>query len=281
LTHLGLSGVAIVCLRHGEGLCLSIPPLLTSPWGTRLLHGGRGFAEETEQKEAEAAPDAAIEGRQLMIFLKPVLTLTAMHCAVLLAGLPVDAAFGAQVDCRGVTDLLLDLHAQEEIALAQVTATEARVSFIANPGERMRDCPSAKSSCRLKAFLVPGDDVLVIARDGPYVCATFKSPQGVETSGWLPKAALAILAPKTISAQAWDGKWRDGVEAEIVLKSHGDEVEVSGEASWGGVHTGELEGNGKPRDRVNKLRQSPRLSRSSFNRPSRMPERNLAMSAGA
>jgi hypothetical protein len=160
-----------------------------------------------------------------MIFLKPVLTLTAMHCAVL----PVDAAFGAQVDCRGVTDLLLDLHAQEEIALAQVTATEARVSFIANPGERMRDCPSAKSSCRLKAFLVPGDDVLVIARDGPYVCATFKSPQGVETSGWLPKAALAVLAPKTISAQAWDGKWRDGVEAEIVLKSHGDEVEVRGE----------------------------------------------------
>jgi hypothetical protein len=109
---------------------------------------------------------------------------------------------------------------------------------------------------------VPGDDVLVIERDGPYVCATFKSPEGVETSGWLPKAALAVLAPKTISAQAWDGKWRDGVEAEIVLKSHGDEVEVSGKASWGGVHTGELEGNGKPRDRVLAIGYDP--DKSSF-----------------
>jgi hypothetical protein len=50
--------------------------------------------------------------------------------------------------------------------------------------------------------------------------------------------------------------------AEIVLKSHGDEVEVSGKASWGGVHTGELEGNGKPRDRVLAIGYDP--DKSSF-----------------
>jgi len=192
-----------------------------------------------------------------MIFLKPTLTLTAMLCAVLLAGLPADAAFGVQVDCKGVTLL----EAKEEIALARVTATEPRINFIANPGERTPNCrPSAENWCRLKAFLVPGDEVLAIGRDGPYVCATFKSPEGVETSGWLPRAALTTVAPKPISAQAWDGKWRRDGEAEIVLKSHGDEVEVSGQATWGSgdperarkgaVNTGELEGSGKPRDQV-------------------------------
>ena len=41
--------------------------------------------------------------------------------------------------------------------------------------------------------------VLVIVADGPYVCATFKSPGGVETSGWLPRAALQTL---TVVARA-------------------------------------------------------------------------------
>jgi hypothetical protein len=203
------------------------------------------------------------------IFLKPALTLTAMLCAVLLAGLLADAAFGAQVDCSGYTLLEANLEAKEEIALARVIATKA-VNFIANPSERTPACPSAERSCRLKAFLVPGNDVLVIARDGPYVCAAFKSPQGVQTSGWLPKAALAIVAPKPISAQTWDGKWRRDGEAEIVLKSRGDEVEISGQATWGGgdpervrrgaVHTGELEGSGKPRDQVLAIGYDPNKS---------------------
>ena len=63
-----------------------------------------------------------------MFFLKPVLALTAMLWAVLLAGLPPDATFGAQVDCRGVTLLA----GNEEITLARVITTEARVNFIAD-----------------------------------------------------------------------------------------------------------------------------------------------------
>ena len=49
-------------------------------------------------------------------------------------------------------------------------------------------------------------------------------------------------------------------EAEIVLKSSGDEVTVSGNATWGGsdpqrvkrgaVHTGELEGTVRPRGQM-------------------------------
>ena len=87
-----------------------------------------------------------------MIFLKPTLTLTAMLCAILLAGLPADAAFGVQVDCRGVTLL----EAKEEIALARVTATEPRINFIANPGDRTPDCSSAENSQPWRQFVRHG-----------------------------------------------------------------------------------------------------------------------------
>jgi hypothetical protein len=189
-----------------------------------------------------------------MIFLKPVLP-TPFLPAILLAFL-ANAAHASPVDCGGVT--LLD--PQEKVALARVAATEARLNFIAGPGKRTPACPSAESACRLKAFIVAGDDVLVIAADGPYVCATFKSPGGIETSGWLPRAALQIAGPEPAPAQQWEGKGRRGGDAEILLKSHGDAVEVSGQASWGGsdpkrvkrgaINTGELAGEGKPRDQT-------------------------------
>jgi hypothetical protein len=52
-------------------------------------------------------------------------------------------------------------------------------------------------------------------------------------------------------------KWERDREAQIVIKSHQDEVEVSGNAMWGSydrqrvkrgaVHVGELNGKGRPR----------------------------------
>jgi hypothetical protein len=188
-----------------------------------------------------------------MFFVKPVLLLILLVVLLPWAILPGREAYAAQGDCWGVT-----LSANEELALGRVTTTP-RVNFLANPAQTP-GCPSAESACRLKAFLVPGDDVLIVARDGPSVCATFKSPRGAETNGWLPRAALSLPTPKPASAQAWVGKWRRDGEAEIDLRSHDDEVEASGQASWGGsdpqrvregaVHTGEISGKGEPRDGI-------------------------------
>jgi hypothetical protein len=144
-----------------------------------------------------------------------------------------------------------------KVALARVVTKDARLNFIAGRSERAPACPSAESACRLKAYLVPGDEVLVDAADGPYLCAVFKSQSGTETRGWLPRAALQLAPPQPAAARQWDGKWERDREAQIVIKSHQDDVEVSGHAIWGSydpqrvkrgaIHVGELNGKGRPR----------------------------------
>jgi len=164
---------------------------------------------------------------------------------------------------------------QNNVALARVVTSEARVHFIAGRSERTPSCPSAESGCRLKAYLVPGDEVLVDTADGPYVCAYFKSQGGIETRGWLPRAAIQITPPEPAAPRQWDGKWQRDRDAQIVIKSSRDELEVSGNAMWGSrdpqrvkrgaVHVGELSGRGRPRGQMLALGWDP--DRSGFPRP--------------
>jgi hypothetical protein len=111
--------------------------------------------------------------------------------------------------------------------------------------------------------------------EGAYVCATFKAQNGVVTRGFLLREALQVVPPEQTSAQKWDGKWLRDSEAQIVIESSGDEVKVSGTASWGGsdpervnmgaVNTGELEGSGKLRGKVLAIGYDP--DRSAFPPP--------------
>jgi hypothetical protein len=149
---------------------------------------------------------------------------------------------------------------ESNTALARVVSEEAKLYFVSGPRKQAPQCPSAATACRMKAYLVPGDESLINVTDDPYVCARFKSQSLVETIGYLPRAALELVPSEQASIQKWDGTWRRDSEAEIVLKSGGDEVTVSGNATWGGsdpervkrgaVHVGELEGTGRPRGRV-------------------------------
>jgi hypothetical protein len=161
---------------------------------------------------------------------------------------------------------------QNNVALASIVASEARVNFIAGRSERTPACPSAESGCRLKAYLVPGDEVLVDTADGPYVCTFFKSQGGTETRGWLPRAAVQIAPSEPAPLRQWEGKWQRDRDAQIVIKSSQDELEVSGNAIWGSrdpqrvkrgaVHIGELSGKGKPRGQTLALGWDP--DRSTF-----------------
>ena len=150
--------------------------------------------------------------------------------------------------------------AQKNFSVARVVSKEAKLHYISGPRKGAPECPSTANPCRLRTYLLPGDEVLTNATDDPYVCARFKSQSFVETMGWLPRTALEIVSSERPSAQKWDGKWRRDSEAEIVLKSHGDEVTVSGNATWGGsdphrvkigaINTGELEGTFRPRGQL-------------------------------
>src|SRR5262249_36395772 len=86
-----------------------------------------------------------------------------------------------------------------KVALARVVAKDARLHFIA--GASKRGCPSAERACRLRAYLVPADEILVDAGDGPYVCAFFKSPGVPETRAFLPRTVVQI-APRGGSGAA-------------------------------------------------------------------------------
>jgi hypothetical protein len=158
-----------------------------------------------------------------------------------------------------------------QVAVARIATTQPRLHFIAARNKRMPACPSLGSTCKLKAFLLPGDEVLVnVTEQGPYVCATYKTQSGVMTRGLLPRLALQVASPAEIPAQQWEGKWRRDSEAEIVIKSRNDEVEISGEASFGNrnperrkrgqINTGELNGTGKPRGQVLAIGYDPERS---------------------
>jgi hypothetical protein len=159
-----------------------------------------------------------------------------------------------------------------KVAPARVATKEPRLHFIAGAGERTQGCPSAASACRLPAYVVPGDEVLLDLTDTAYVCAFFKSQGGTETRGWLPRASLELVPAAPAPARQWDGNWRRDREAQIVIKSRGDEVEVSGSAMWGsydpervrrgGVHVGEFSGTGRPRGQTLAIGYDP--DRSAF-----------------
>jgi len=117
-----------------------------------------------------------------------------------------------------------------KVTLARVVGKEARVNFIAGPSKRMSACPSAETACRLRAYVVPGDEVLVDTPDATCVCYFFNEGGSTETRGWLPRAALQIVPPQPAPARQWDGKWRRDREAQIVITSHQDDVEFAGNA---------------------------------------------------
>jgi len=160
----------------------------------------------------------------------------------------------------------------DNIALARVVTKQARLNFVAAGSEQAPTCPSAEATCRRSAYLVPGDEVLTGAADGSYVCALFKSQGRAETTGFLPRMALEMVPPGPAPAQQWDGIWRRDRDTQIVVKSHHDDVEVSGSAVWGshdpqrvrrgGIHSGELNGKSKPRGHTVAIGYDP--ERSSF-----------------
>jgi hypothetical protein len=176
------------------------------------------------------------------------LTLAAVAAAVL----PVGSARAAIDDCDGV-----DPGNGPDVSLMRVRPAHLRLYFINSPGKTLPDCPSGAQACRLKAFLVPGDLVLVQRTEESFVCATYRSQRGAVTEGWLPFAALEavdVSVPPRVSA--WAGRWVRDEEARITLTPRADVIAIDGVATsgatdparvqQGAVNTGVLEGSVEP-----------------------------------
>jgi hypothetical protein len=160
----------------------------------------------------------------------------------LLAGAVAPALAEDSAACYGPELLSAKTFVQPALKLVAPDAPK-RLRF-AKGGLDAPGCPSAEEKCQEKAFVTPGDAVVVGVASGAFVCATFTAPnqKAVSTNGWLPRAAL-VDAPTVDepSVADWSGEWRSGEEKQISIVAAGPSLAVRGEATYGASDAGRAE----------------------------------------
>jgi hypothetical protein len=110
-----------------------------------------------------------------------------------------------------------------------------------------KNCP-AGGNCRLKSYVIPGDEVIISRRFGNFACAWYQPKKGPETVGWLPLNKLESV--ESTGRRNWTGIW-NFYDNEIKIAAAGTPniYKVSGNAFWKGlgdnIHIGELAGDAK------------------------------------
>lgn len=122
------------------------------------------------------------------------------------------------------------------IMIGRVKAQAGKVHFL-NNGAANNSCPSPAPDCQQKPYLVPGDLVVLGAKQGDYVCADYDGGKG-DLGGWLPSAAIEAAPVETVSA-AWIGDWKR-VEAEIKIEKAGNSLQAQGDATFGALDPGRV-----------------------------------------
>ncbi len=126
-----------------------------------------------------------------------------------------------------------------------VKGEQPRVHFLKSRLEDGR-CPSMDEACEKRSFVVPGDHMLTWARWGDVICAMYTSKKGVPTVGRIWVDALDFhgsgMAP---TASDWAGHWVRDDEADITIRRLQDhQLEIEGEATWGGHDPVRVENGG-------------------------------------
>jgi hypothetical protein len=159
-------------------------------------------------------------------------------------------------DCSGFDELGPDA----ALSIAAVADPGPRVNFIKN-GSTAKGCPSGTEACRERAFLVPGDQVIVSSTNGAFACATYVSAKGLTRAGWLPATALRMGAePAAVRMADWVATWT-APEQQITIKAaRGGLLDVDGDATFGAldpervkrgaVNMGQVSGTAKPEGAV-------------------------------
>lgn len=142
------------------------------------------------------------------------------------------------------------------VSLGRINDVSPRVNFVKRSD--LLGCPNASAACRDKAYLVPGDEVVVLSSGSEFVCAVYANRKGQVTDGWLPRSAVTTIATKPeIRLSDWIGTWKSGPEQEVVIEvdAPSDRLKIHGDASWGAsdpkrveigaVNVGRIEGDVK------------------------------------
>jgi len=154
-------------------------------------------------------------------------------------------------DCFGI-----DFDQQHPIAIGKVTNAKPRVHFLKNVSDD-KSCPADTDACQQKAYLIPGDLLLIgktfSDKANAYSCAVYESAAAKKvswTKGWLPAASLTPVTPAPAPARSdWTGDWVHA-SGHITIANGGDgAVTVQGEAFYDAaqnVHTGVIDATAKP-----------------------------------
>lgn len=117
------------------------------------------------------------------------------------------------------------------LVVGRIKPETAKVHFVRNGGAK-NVCPSTAPACQDKAFLVPGDLVVLGVKRGDFICVDYDNGKG-DRGGWLP--ALAIEpAPLVADPAGWAGKW-SRVEAEIRIDETDGGLQAQGSATFGAL----------------------------------------------
>lgn len=110
---------------------------------------------------------------------------------------------------------------------------EGRINFVKSAIDD-KACPADTAACRRKAFLVAGNGVVLGARLEKFVCATFVNGKGIETSGWLPAAAVTVDAGGApLAAKDWVHTWMREEATIKITPGAKDALAISGDATYG------------------------------------------------
>jgi hypothetical protein len=115
---------------------------------------------------------------------------------------------------------------------------------IIKPEEYIKGCPAVTAHCQSKAYLTPGDTVIIVKHYKEFSCAWYRNSSN-ETYGWLPNKFLKRSpATSPIPLQDWLGTWVIGETKITFTKAkHPNQLKMSGLAVWGrgvGQNIGEL-----------------------------------------
>jgi len=139
------------------------------------------------------------------------------------------------------------------LTLGHISSKATRVHFIKDglPG-----CPDRTPVCADKAYLVPGDRLILSTRHDVFICATYVNAKRNARVGWLPADAVAYDVAKPAALTDWVGEWSYD-EADISVKvGKTGTLLIRGSATFGArnpdrakrgaVNVGEMKGEVAP-----------------------------------
>lgn len=173
-------------------------------------------------------------------------------CAITLGA--ASNAFAQSGDCIGFESLA----PEATLLLGTVNDSAPKTYFVKNAGLQ-KSCPSDNAVCREKAYLVPGDQVIVSTVGKGFVCGEFVNAKGLVRAGWLPASAVTLAPDAPAAGQAdWIGRWTGGPEQSLTIEKSSQPglIKIKGNATYGAldpdrvkrgaVNVGEIEGTVKP-----------------------------------